>query len=96
MHAVKESCASARLSLDLHYEKMKMEVISALEERYYSLVDVIDKAKKADLDSLSSFQNQLQHDLSKVKELIAEGVQICLSLQSEIQVCVLRYMLLSS
>ena len=73
--AVKDNCSSARLSLDLHYEKIKMQIVKALDDHYHDLTDMIDKTKIDDLASLNALQEQLQNDLNNVQELIKKGLQ---------------------
>ncbi|XP_065065634.1 cytokine receptor-like factor 3 isoform X1 [Rhopilema esculentum] len=73
LKAVKESCSSARLALDLNYERIKMEVVRALDDRYHSLVDVIEKSKKEDMDLLKNLEDQLNTELSHLQELTNKG-----------------------
>jgi len=73
MEAVKEHCSHARLSLDLYYEKMKIEVLKSLEDHYSILSEVIEKAKQEDLEQLGNLHNQLNVDLAKLDELLYKG-----------------------
>ncbi len=73
MQAVNESCKSAKLSLDIQYEKIKSDIARVLDEHYNNLVDYIDKANKKDTSLLDDLKNQLENDLSKVDELITKG-----------------------
>ena len=72
--AVKEHCSRARLSLDLYYEKIKIEVLKSLEDHYSVLSEVIEKAKQEDLEQLGNLQNQLNIDLAKLNELLIKGI----------------------
>ena len=80
LKAVKESCSSARLALDLNYERIKMEVVRALDDRYHSLVDVIEKSKKEDIDMFKNLEDQLNAELSHLQELTNKGMGISFSI----------------
>ena len=73
MEAVKERCSSGQLSLDLYYEKMKMEMLKSLDNHHHALSDVIKKAKKEDLEHLENLHDQLQIDLKKLEELMQKS-----------------------
>ena len=74
MDAVKEHCSRARLSLDLYYEKMKIEIFKSLEDHYNAMSDTIEKAKEEDLEQLGNLHNQLSFDLKKLEELLIQGI----------------------
>ena len=73
MEAVKEHCAGVRLSLDLYYEKIKIEILKSLEDHYNVLSEVIEKTKQEDLEQLENLHGQLNSDLKKLEELLIRG-----------------------
>lgn len=72
--AVEERCSSARLSLDLYYEKMKIECLKSLDDYYNAQTDIIEKSKKEDLDNLMNLQGHLKVDLHRIDELMQKGI----------------------
>lgn len=74
MDAVKEQCSRARLSLDLYYEKIKIEILKSLEDHYNALSETIEKAKEDDLEQLGNLHNQFSSDLKKLEELLIQGI----------------------
>ena len=73
VEAVNESCKNARFSLDLHYQKIKLEVMKAIDGHYHSLVDYIERANKKDIDLLLGIKNQFLSDLDLATSLISKG-----------------------
>ena len=56
-----------------------MEVVRALDDRYHSLVDVIEKSKKEDIDMLKNLEDQLNAELLHLQELTNKGMGISFS-----------------
>lgn len=84
--AVKERCTNARLSLDLYYEKMKMELMKTIDDHYHKQSEMIEKAKKDDLGHLGNLDNQLQADMRKLEDFLGKGLHsICQILVTKIK-----------